>query len=324
MSPTSEGRPASGGPVDVIVPTRDRPDDLPRVLDALAAQTHRDFRVLVFDQSADTGQNSDSVDRLDDPRIAHIVDDRRGKSHALNDAIRASRAPVLAFTDDDCSPAPKWLERSLATLAADDSIGLLFGNVIAFEHDPNDVFVPAVTFECSVSYSGPVMRSRGVIGMGANMVVRRSALKSTGLFDEDLGPGGRLRTGEDCELTYRMLQNGHVVHCNSEVDVVHHGARSNVDDAAAHYIHDSYFAIGAGYGKHLRTGDVRAAAVALHELSRIGVFALASIARRSRPFHVPRLTRFSVGIVAGWRIGPNWPPLDVPAPPGATEPAGAA
>ena len=211
------------------------------MLDALAAQTHRDFRVLVFDQSADTRQNSDSVDRLDDPSIAHIIDDRRGKSYALNDAIRASRAPFLAFTDDDCAPAPEWLERSLATLGSDDSIGLLFGNVIAYEHDPNEAFVPAVTFERSVSHHGPLMRSRGVIGMGANMVVRRSALSSTGLFDEDLGPGGRLRTGEDCELTYRMLRHGHVVHCDSELDVVHFGARSNVDGAAAAYIHDSYF-----------------------------------------------------------------------------------
>lgn len=307
MSPAGDVRASTRAPIDVIVPTRDRPHDLPRMLGALAVQTHRDFRVLVFDQSADPGQNSASIKGLADPRFAHIVDDRRGKSLALNDGVRASTASILAFTDDDCTPAPDWLERSLTTFETHESVGLLFGNVIAYDHDDHDVFVPAREYRRATSYRGPVMRSHGVIGMGANMVVRRSALATTGLFDEDLGPGGRLRTGEDCELTYRMLRHGHVVLCDHELDVVHHGGRSIVGDVAADYVIDSYFAIGAGYGKHMRTGDVRAAAVALHELSRAGVLALASIVRRRRPFHVRRITGLVRGVIAGWRVGPNWP-----------------
>jgi glycosyltransferase involved in cell wall biosynthesis len=34
-----------------------------------------------------------------------------GKSHAVNAALRIARGDLLAFTDDDVTPEPAWIER---------------------------------------------------------------------------------------------------------------------------------------------------------------------------------------------------------------------
>ena len=113
----------------------------------------------------------------------------------------------------------------------------------------------------------PVPRT---IGLGANMAVRRDAFAQIGLFDEDLGPGGRLITGEECELALRALSAGIDVVRDPSFNVLHWGARPVAGGAARDLVNFGFFALGAGYGKHLRGGDWRAAAVVGHETAVVG------------------------------------------------------
>jgi GT2 family glycosyltransferase len=46
------------------------------------------------------------------------------------------------------------------------------------------------------------------IGHGANMAFRRSVLLDLGLFDERLGAGSALRSGEDADMLFRCLEAG--------------------------------------------------------------------------------------------------------------------
>ena len=76
MSPTSEGRPASGGPVDVIVPTPIVPTTC-----HVFSMPWRLKRTVTSGcwcsiSRRTPGRTATPSDRLDDPRIAHIVDDR--------------------------------------------------------------------------------------------------------------------------------------------------------------------------------------------------------------------------------------------------------
>ena len=52
-------------------------------------------------------------------------EENRGLSAARNTGIRAARAPIVAFTDDDCVPAVDWLERLLEAYdVSDDAVGI--------------------------------------------------------------------------------------------------------------------------------------------------------------------------------------------------------
>jgi glycosyltransferase involved in cell wall biosynthesis len=109
--------------ISVVIPTWERAAALEGCLLALAAQTlARDrFEVIVCDD----GSRAPIADALEatlrtlQPRLAvRIVRQRNaGPAAARNRAAAAADGRWLAFTDDDCRPAPDWLERLLAHFA---------------------------------------------------------------------------------------------------------------------------------------------------------------------------------------------------------------
>ncbi len=109
--------------VSVVIPTFERPERLPPLLAALGAQTlpAEDFEVIL----ADDGSRDDTARVLEglaerSPLVVRIVRNthNRGPAAARNLACAIAEAPVLAFTDDDCRPAPAWLEAGLGALEA--------------------------------------------------------------------------------------------------------------------------------------------------------------------------------------------------------------
>lgn len=99
--------------ISVVVPSHERPVRLRWLLNALAEQTlaRERFEIIV---AHDPGP--DTVELL----ATHPIDARAielapsGAAEKRNAGWRAARAPVVAFTDDDCRPPPEWLERALA------------------------------------------------------------------------------------------------------------------------------------------------------------------------------------------------------------------
>lgn len=292
-------------PIDVVVATRNRPDDLSKFIPTLLAQQHGDFRLLLIDQSDDPGPNHDSVSSFRDDRIVHVVQREKGKSKALNLALGRVTAPLLAFTDDDCTLPEDWLSRALDCFSAHPRAGIAFGSVLPAPHDPESVYIPSLEFDCFRSLRRFNPRSDGIlIGMGANMFIRREALQRIGSFDEDLGPGGPLFTGEECELTYRAIKHGLEVLCDPSLKVVHWGARPISGDVARQLVNTGFFAIGAGYGKHIRSGDLGAAAIVVQESAHVASLIANAVVKRQRPLHVRRLAMLWKGAVLGFWSGP--------------------
>src|SRR5436305_8342737 len=105
---------------------------------------------------------------------------------------------LIALTDDDCAVDSRWLD-ALAEPFDDPLTAAVTGPVA-----PVELETPAqVLFEAHGGFdrglkrhvydgttTSPV-RIAGRAGAGANMILRRSALRRVGLFAEDLGPGTR-------------------------------------------------------------------------------------------------------------------------------------
>lgn len=293
--------------VDVIVATRNRPNDLSRLLPTLARQSRTEFRCFVVDQSDDPAPNRAAIDALGDARIVHVVQPEKGKSRALNLGLARASAELVAFTDDDCTLPENWLATAVRLMHERPNAAIVFGNLTPIPHDAKSCFVPASEFERPRVHRGPLMFSRGLLGMGANMFVRRAVFEVIGLFDEDLGPGGLHFTGEEVELTYRALQHGFGVEQHPELSVVHWGARPFAGGVAKQLINSGYFAVGSGYGKHLRRGDVRTVSVVVHEFAWVLSLTTRALLTNRRPLHLRRLGLLSRGIVAGLRRGPRAP-----------------
>lgn len=104
--------------ISVVVTTYNRPDALQAVLRSLAAQSDRDFEVLV----ADDGSRDDTAAAIaavatDFPvPLRHLwqVDDGFRAAAARNLAVAASRGDYLVFIDGDCVLRPDFVARHRA------------------------------------------------------------------------------------------------------------------------------------------------------------------------------------------------------------------
>lgn len=106
--------------VSVIVPTWRRPDSLSECLHAL---TRLDFprerlEVVVVDDGGNLPDALIDTYRAD-LRVSVIHQSNAGPAAARNAGAARAEGAILAFTDDDCRPAPDWLRHLVGPVAAD-------------------------------------------------------------------------------------------------------------------------------------------------------------------------------------------------------------
>jgi GT2 family glycosyltransferase len=186
--------------VSVVIATHDRPARLTRLLTGLAGQTlsPQEFEVIVVDDGSATatravleaGAAPGSL-RLEVVRHEHAL----GPGAARNAGWRRARAPLIAFTDDDCVPDRRWLEAALAVHRG--RLGAIVQG--RTEPDPGER-----------ESDGLLSRTMRVEQLGpryetCNMFYPRELLESLGGFDEGFGlqPGG-----EDTDLAWRAIEAG--------------------------------------------------------------------------------------------------------------------
>jgi glycosyltransferase involved in cell wall biosynthesis len=103
----------SQAPISVVIAARNEADSMPRLLEALAHQTHSNFEVIVVNDRS-TDQTAAIVEAFaeKDPRFRLIsipMDAQSNKKHALTAGIAAANHERLVFTDADCLPPSTWL-----------------------------------------------------------------------------------------------------------------------------------------------------------------------------------------------------------------------
>lgn len=211
----------SGPRVSVVVPTY-RDETLQRCLLALREQSLAQnlFEVVLVD-NADPASDLSGLHAL--PRVREMAlrvlhEPSPGSYAARNRGIAASEAPVLAFTDADCEPAPDWLERALHAL--DEGADVVAGRVEVFARNA-DRPSPAEAYDLVRAFPQRRYVESLQFGVTANLVVRRAVFDGVGMFDANLFSGG------DREFGQRATASGHRLVYVEEA-VVRHPARQSL------------------------------------------------------------------------------------------------
>jgi glycosyltransferase involved in cell wall biosynthesis len=265
--------------VSVIVSTRNRPLQIVPCLQAVLANPGSSYELVVVDQS-DTDETQRALEAaFDDSRLRYISTPTRGLSRSRNIAIEQSRAPILAFTDDDCRPPSSWVAGVEQTLARYPQVALVFGRVGAQTESGGFAadFAPAV----DRVFAHEVLDIAEPWGVGANMIARRALFDAIGKFDPILGAGGVFPASEDSDIAIRALAGGLPMLYSAELFVEHLGIRQGED--ASRLMRAYGMGIGAALAKHARFGTKGGRAMLTRWLTLHGSRVAGNLARRQRP-----------------------------------------
>jgi GT2 family glycosyltransferase len=243
----------------VAISTLGRPTALACCLDALLSGSAVPREIIVVDQSRD-----------DDTR--HIVEHRqltcaglvylrhggRGLGVSQNMAFQRATAPVIAVIDDDCVPAPSWIQRIGEAFGSDDTLAVLTGRVLPLGRAEAGRYpISSRTRPTRIEFRKSAMPWE--IGSGNNFSAKRSWLQRVSGNDPRLGPGAPGRGGVDMDLFYRLLRAGACIRYEPEVLVFH----EQVTRAGRVARRGPYgYGMGACCGIWLRRGDRNAIRVA--------------------------------------------------------------
>jgi succinoglycan biosynthesis protein ExoM len=193
--------------VSVCIPTRARPADLERLLTSLTEQCDSPvFEVIVVDN--DPAETARPVARRFAACLSPVyaVEAAVGVSSARNRCVALSRAPLLAFIDDDEIADPLWLAELYAKMA-DPGVAAAVGiRRFIFSAD-----VAMHRRACAVFHVAEFADGQDLAWWQAligNSCLRRSALPDgERSFDTALNLTG----GEDSHFFARMIARGHRV-----------------------------------------------------------------------------------------------------------------
>ena len=224
--------------VSVVVCTMDRPEALARCLDALRACTPPPAQIVVVDQGARPAAPGE---------VEYVHMTERGVSRGRNRGARAARHELLAFTDDDCVPAPDWI--GALVRGFEEGVDGVTGRVLPLPGE--GVAVSSRTSTERRTFTGP-RQTPWDIGTGGNLALRRSAFEAVGGFDEALGPGTQARAAEDVDLLYRLANAGYTI-LYEPAAVVYHELKSRRARVGGRYGYG--LGLGAFLARHAASGD---------------------------------------------------------------------
>ncbi len=202
--------------VTVVVPVRDRPEQLDRLLDRL--QDEGLACVVVDDASVNADATKEIAERHGAAFIA--LASNVGPAGARNAGLAAVHSTVAAFVDSDCVPSEGWLGPLLGHFD-DPLVAAVAPRIVGAG---NGVGRDLVRYEASRSSldrgdeDGPVRPgSRIPFVPSAALLVRADVALGSELFD------AALRGGEDVDLVWRLSDAGWDVRYVPSSTVAHEG-----------------------------------------------------------------------------------------------------
>ncbi len=195
---------ASAAPpsVTVIVPTKDRADELDDCLTALFALDYPGERLEVI--VVDDGSTDGTAGVAHRHPCVYLANDRnRGQSYSRNAGARIASGEILAFIDSDCVPSVEWLS-DLVPFFSWSKIAAVGGFVAGYHADSRlDRYEQVAS---SLNMGGRMIlmtddRSMSYVPT-CNLLVRRDVYRAEGGLREEM------RVGEDVDLCWRLRGAG--------------------------------------------------------------------------------------------------------------------
>lgn len=208
--------------VTVAVCTRNRAEQLPECLSALAALSYPPdlLDLVVVDNAPTDGRTRAVVERF--ARFRYVVEPEPGLDRARNRALDAARGEIIAYTDDDVSVDAGWVLAIARAFEEEPDAMCVTGLVVPDELDTEAQVLferyggfgrgfDRQVFRVDVAGGRSAVQQyggTGRFGTGASMAFRTRFFEACGRFDPWLDVGTPANGGGDLEMFLRVLQSG--------------------------------------------------------------------------------------------------------------------
>ena len=201
--------------IDILIATYKRLNQLEKLLRSLAAQDLKSsltLRIIVIDNDPLGSAKTVTEQFFLNHALPYLYDIQPEKNISLtrNKAIEHSRAPYLAFIDDDEWADPDWLHRLWET-SRQYNADVVFGPVLPCFLSVPPAWAPAHLFEKRGDKTGAKKR----YGSTCNALIRVSEqLRNELVFRPEYGLTG----GEDTDFFFRLFRKGaKLIWCNEAI-----------------------------------------------------------------------------------------------------------
>ncbi|MGF1496327.1 MAG: glycosyltransferase family 2 protein [Elainellaceae cyanobacterium] len=222
--------------IAAIICTHNRVAYLGQAIDSLLTQViAADYEIIVIDNASTDGTRELVNTYQPHPRLHYYYEPTIGLSVARNTGANATRAPILAYLDDDAVASSHWLAVLHHAYQNYERLAIAGGKVTL-------IWPPGMTPPSWISSNLAgnlgaydlgdrlqLINAPGLTPRGLNYSVRRSFLESIGGFDTHLGRvGKRLLSNEELHMTERAIATGWQVAYLPDAQVAHHVAPERV------------------------------------------------------------------------------------------------
>jgi len=188
--------------VSIIIPVRNRPDEIRECLASLEAVAYpRDKMEVIVIDDASTDHTRDVIREF--PVSLITQKQNRQAPYCRNMAAQQAKGDILAFIDSDCLATPEWLNE-LVPAFLDERIGAVGGKVDGFSME--NLIDRYESTNSSLNMGNRIIRSqpqdRFFYVPSCNLLVRKA------LFNELNGFNEALIVGEDVDFCWRMQDGG--------------------------------------------------------------------------------------------------------------------
>jgi mycofactocin system glycosyltransferase len=201
--------------VSVIVPVRNRPDDIAACLQSLLELNYpKDKLEIIVVDDASTDHTPDVVCRYS-VRLIRLKQNKQA-SYCRNLAARNARGDLLAFIDSDCLAGSDWL-RELVPAFKDTHLGGLGGVVDSYFSEKSLDRYEKVNSSLTVSswFKRSQKNDPFFYLPACNLLIRRQLFLEIGGFKEELV------VGEDVDLCWRIRKRGFQIEYRPEGRIYH-------------------------------------------------------------------------------------------------------
>jgi glycosyltransferase involved in cell wall biosynthesis len=214
--------------VSLVVCTRNRSDQLQ---DALAKLLELKPKVswevvIVNNGSTDaTATILETFRQRSSCPFTVVYEPQPGLGRARNRGWRAANGNLIAFTDDDCYPAPDFVD-AIPPCFSDPAVGYVGGKILLY--DPTDLPITIQLLDELVELKPRQFIPAGLI-QGANFSFRKATLEAIGGFDDHFGAGTAFPC-EDVDVLARASGAGWAGTSDPRPCVYHHHRRKTKEE----------------------------------------------------------------------------------------------